>query len=83
MKFQITEVQTVEHTYVYTVELPDEEYSYDEAMSEALCAGIPDDTEHSSRLLTSDDVIECLHTNQYVNDRSLFVCKDCDEELGR
>lgn len=25
----------------------------------------------------------CPHENQYVNDRCLFVCKDCDEELGR
>jgi poly(A) polymerase Pap1 len=26
---------------------------------------------------------ECDHPNQYVNDRSQFVCQDCDKELGR
>ena len=25
----------------------------------------------------------CLHNNQYVSDRNLFVCEDCNEELGR
>lgn len=30
-----------------------------------------------------DDVSECKHTNQFVNDRCLFQCVDCGEELGR
>jgi len=84
MKFKVTEEQTVKHTYIYTVEIPDdEEFSYEVAVSEAISAGIPDDAEEESKLVTSDTIVECLHTNQYVNDRSQFVCKDCDEELGR
>ena len=26
---------------------------------------------------------KCSHENQYIGDRSTYICSDCDEELGR
>jgi hypothetical protein len=84
MKFRVTEVQTVIHTYTYTYETADEdELSYVEAHDQACCAAIPDDAKHTSELVSGDTDVRCLHQNQDVNDRNIFVCQDCQEELGR
>lgn len=29
------------------------------------------------------ELMPCTHERQYVNDRCLFMCSDCGEELGR
>lgn len=41
---------------------------------------VPSSTDIQTYILTGE---YCLHENQKVNDRCLFVCLDCGEELGR
>jgi len=28
-------------------------------------------------------VLPCIHNEQHVHDRSIFICSDCGEEIGR
>ena len=30
-----------------------------------------------------DNVINCKHDKQFINDRSQFQCKNCGQEIGR
>lgn len=41
------------------------------------------DYRKSDDVKITDPIVYCLHENQSVSDRNVFICNDCNEELGR
>jgi hypothetical protein len=77
--YKMIETRTVVHTYTWEVEAN----SSEEAIELSGAEPMPDDAKHETRTIGCSAYVECVHQNQYVSDRNISVCKDCNEELGR
>jgi hypothetical protein len=76
--YTITEKQTVLITYQWQVRADSEEEALEKANE-----GVPYAAAKYEKTLNTETEAKCSHENQYVSDRSQFVCSDCNEELGR